>query len=96
MAGLRYLEGVTSLALDGEACTGCGRCVEVCPHGVFAGGEGTVEVADEGACIECGACARNCAVSAVTVRAGVGCAQYFINALLGRRGDSCCCGPDCC
>ena len=29
---------------------------------------------DRGACIECGACARNCEAEAISVRAGVGCA----------------------
>ena len=31
----RYLEDVTTLEYDASKCTGCGRCVEVCPHAVF-------------------------------------------------------------
>ncbi len=32
----QYLKDVVTLDLDSERCTGCGRCVEVCPHAVFA------------------------------------------------------------
>jgi len=32
---MRYLAGVTTLVYAEEKCTGCGRCVDVCPHGVF-------------------------------------------------------------
>ena len=32
---LRYFTSEITLELDSEKCTGCGRCVEVCPHDVF-------------------------------------------------------------
>ena len=32
---MKYLANVTSLAYAADKCTGCGRCVEVCPQGVF-------------------------------------------------------------
>jgi len=32
---VKYLANVTTLKYDSEKCTGCGRCVEVCPRGVF-------------------------------------------------------------
>ena len=31
----RYLENVTTLKLDEDACIGCGMCEVVCPHTVF-------------------------------------------------------------
>ena len=31
----RYIMNGESLTLDADACTGCGICREVCPHGVF-------------------------------------------------------------
>jgi ferredoxin len=86
-----YLRGVTTLRLDAEKCTGCGTCLEVCPHAVLAKQNGKVRIQDRDACMECGACSRNCPVEAITVKAGVGCAAAVINAALGRTGSSCCC-----
>ena len=31
----KYLKNVATLNLSVEKCTGCGRCADVCPHGVF-------------------------------------------------------------
>jgi len=87
--GLRYLSNVVTLRMDEEKCTGCGLCLEVCPHGVFSMDEGHARIQDRDACMECGACALNCPPGALRVRAGVGCA-YAI--LLGRlRGTEPCC-----
>lgn len=33
---MKYLSNVTTLEYSKEKCTGCGRCAEVCPRGVFA------------------------------------------------------------
>jgi NAD-dependent dihydropyrimidine dehydrogenase PreA subunit len=74
MFGLRYLPGVVTLTLDETKCTGCGMCVSVCPHGVFELEDRKAKLVDRDACMECGACARNCAAEAIAVRAGVGCA----------------------
>lgn len=116
----RYLQDVVTLEYDADKCVGCGRCGEVCPHGVFVvraslpltgerakpvlppdapgpsakGSERRrAEIVDRDLCMECGACARNCPVEAINVRAGVGCAQGIIRGALGIGGD-CCCGPD--
>ena len=61
MDGFRYMDGVATLRLADAACTGCGMCEEVCPHGVFAVAEGKARILDRDACMECGACAMNCA-----------------------------------
>ncbi len=96
MFGLRYLEDVVTLRLDQAGCTGCGRCVEVCPHEVFSLEERKARIDDCDACMECGACAKNCPVRVITVDAGVGCASGMINEWLQahniRRvgGGSCC------
>ena len=95
---LKYLENVVTLEFDDTKCTGCGRCTEVCPHGVFALNNGKVKVTDRDACMECGACSRNCAFGALTVTAGVGCAAGIIRGALGIKGKDCCCSNtvDCC
>lgn len=99
MSGLRYYDDVVTLQFDVEKCTGCRRCVEVCPRGVFEMREKRAFVADRGACMECGACERNCAYGAISVNAGVGCAAAIINGWIHGTEPSCDCGGgsnDCC
>jgi NAD-dependent dihydropyrimidine dehydrogenase PreA subunit len=90
---MRYLTDRLTLALDRQACRGCGRCLEVCPHGVFvrAPGERAVRYRDRAACMECGACARNCPAGAVAVEAGVGCATAILRGAVTGT-EECCCG----
>jgi NAD-dependent dihydropyrimidine dehydrogenase PreA subunit len=94
---MKYLKNVVTLRLDRCACVGCGRCVEVCPHGVFTLEGGKALMVDRDAWMECGACARNCAAGALFVKNGVGCAVGILNAKLGRvssccgESQSCCC-----
>lgn len=86
MKGFRYLENVTTLAVDEGKCTGCGFCAQVCPHNVIAVEMKKVRLLDRDACIECGACALNCSSKAISVDAGVGCASGMINEWLRERG----------
>lgn len=95
MKGFAYLKNVATLELMQERCIGCGRCVEVCPHQVFALNERVAAIIDLDACMECGACGRNCPVDAIRVDAGVGCASGMINEWLAERnirrsGGTCC------
>jgi ferredoxin len=89
---VKYLSGVVTLKYFTEACTGCGRCLEVCPRGVFVRSNGKVAVTDAALCLECGACMANCPEGALTVRAGVGCAAAVLNGLLSGGGPNCDCG----
>jgi len=83
---LRFLPG---------RCANCDMCVNVCPHGVFRSGPKRVEIVRGEACMECGACQRNCPTGAVKVDSGVGCAAAMISAALrGKKEVSC--GPECC
>ena len=88
-----YLKDVVTLELDRKKCTGCGMCIQVCPHAVLSLTHGRTRIENRDACMECGACARNCPEGAIGVHAGVGCAAAVINAALGRR-DACCCVVD--
>ena len=72
-------------------------CSRVCPHGVFMPGRETAVLAAPVSCMECGACALNCPVQAITVQSGVGCAWAMISAALrGKDMDSgeCSCGGE--
>jgi len=91
MFGLKYLKNVATLKLDREKCTGCRMCTIVCPHQVFEMNSKIATIVDRNACMECGACARNCAAEAIFVNTGVGCATAVINSKLGRTGTECCC-----
>jgi len=98
MAELRYLPNVVTLVLDREKCTACGKCIEVCPHGVFVVEGRKAMIVDRDACMECGACEINCPVQALSVEAGVGCAAAVITGALWKKEPTCGCsdGSSCC
>jgi ferredoxin len=86
-----YLKNVTTLEVAAEKCIGCGLCLDVCPHAVlYLNEENRVWIRDKDACMECGACSRNCPTEALSVQPGVGCVAAVINAMLGREGSCCC------
>jgi NAD-dependent dihydropyrimidine dehydrogenase PreA subunit len=96
---MRYIESVVTLHFDPEKCNGCARCTQVCPHAVFGFEHARAVMADRGACMECGACARNCEPGAIQVRSGVGCAAGVLAGLLAGGPPTCdCSGNDvsCC
>jgi len=92
MKDWRYIGNGSSLAIGASDCTGCGACVEVCPHEVLAIHGGKAEILERGRCMECGACARNCPFGAISVAAGVGCAAAIINGKLKGTAPDCGCG----
>jgi NAD-dependent dihydropyrimidine dehydrogenase PreA subunit len=90
--GLRYLDGVSTLSLDSEKCTGCRMCIEVCPHGVFElAADKRAHIIDSDACMECGACATNCAWGAISLKPGVGCASAIIHSWIYGGEPTCDC-----
>jgi NAD-dependent dihydropyrimidine dehydrogenase PreA subunit len=92
-----YLKNVTTLSYVAEKCVGCGICEQVCPHGVFEMAEKRARVTDRDLCMECGACALNCAAGAIEVHAGVGCAAAIIKGWITGGEPNCDCGAgDCC
>lgn len=146
---MKYLPNVVTLEIDHAKCTGCGACLEVCPHRVFQlvprpapspkpptearrnpgltalpkpalslqlpnpGPKAShlqidpaapsvvplraplsrkvAAIRDRDACMECGACAKNCPSGAVKVQAGVGCAYAVIRGILTNSPPSCDC-----
>lgn len=87
----KYLKNVVTLKYNSEKCTGCGMCIEVCPHGVFEIADGKAAALDRDACMECGACAKNCPFSAIEVRAGVGCVWAIVRGKLKNGSPDCGC-----
>jgi NAD-dependent dihydropyrimidine dehydrogenase PreA subunit len=71
-------------------CTGCGICVDVCPHAVFTQNGRTVTLDRPSACMECGACQLNCPFNAIKVESGVGCAAAMFRAALLKQKDPTC------
>ncbi len=96
MQEFRHLSGVSTLKLDERACVGCGMCEIVCPHRVMVVENHKAKVVDLDGCMECGACATNCAVNAITVTPGVGCAAAIIKTWLKGKQAPSCSEVDCC
>ena len=96
MNRLTYLKNVNTLQLDNEKCNGCAICTVVCPHAVFVMKEKRAFIQHKNLCMECGACAMNCATGALTVKSGVGCAAGVITGLLRGTEPTCDCGPGGC
>ncbi len=93
MDKLRYIKNVATVEINASACSGCGVCTEVCPHGVIEVRQRKATLVDKDACMECGACMRNCPAQAVKVNTGVGCAAaIIIGAIKGTAPD---CGCSC-
>jgi len=79
-----------TLQFDPAACNGCGMCLAVCPHGVFARNGRAVQLVRPEACMECGACQVNCPTNAISVESGVGCAAAMILAALTGKKEATC------
>jgi ferredoxin len=87
------VSALNTLKFDPELCTGCGMCVDVCPHAAFSLNSHIIRVVRPDACMECGACQVNCPFGAIQVDSGVGCAAAMIRAALTRQKQAeCGCG----
>jgi len=94
---LKYLKDVTTLSLSPENCSGCRKCAEVCPHGVFDFADKRARIAQRDLCMECGACALNCPENVIEVNAGVGCAAAIIMGWFTGKEPTCGCeSTECC
>ena len=93
MRTLKYLKNNT-LHLNDEKCIGCGKCLEVCPHGVFSVDDKKTRIAYKDHCMECGACQKNCPAEAIYVDAGVGCAAAVIIGIFTGSTPVCGCSTE--
>jgi NAD-dependent dihydropyrimidine dehydrogenase PreA subunit len=84
-----------TLSYHPDQCIGCGVCVEVCPHAVFAMNGRKAVLVRQTDCMECGACQVNCPTAAITVESGVGCAAAMISAALRGKKEASCGGEQC-
>ncbi len=82
MPKLKYLRNVVTLQLNQQRCIGCEMCVNVCPHAVFQMEGKKARIVNHDACMECGACAKNCPTMAISVHAGIGCVSAIIKAAI--------------
>ena len=89
---MTYLKNGETLFLNSALCTGCRECIDVCPHAVLTMADGKAVIQDREACMECGACMKNCAAGAIRVKAGVGCAAAVIQGMLRGTEPTCSCG----
>jgi len=76
---------LNTLRYDPALCIGCGMCIAVCPHGVFAENGRVARLVRWEACMECGACQVNCPTGAISVESGVGCATAMMLAALTHK-----------
>lgn len=88
----KYIKNVATLKLDIEKCVGCGLCVTVCPHNVFAIENKKAIIVNKDNCIECGGCMNNCEPKAISVSQGVGWVMAVVKGILTGSGkNSNCC-----
>ncbi len=88
---MKYLKNVATLQIDQSKCTGCGFCLTVCPHQVLGLDSRKAFIRDLDACMECGACQKNCPLGAIKVEAGVGCAYAIFRGMIFGTPPSCGC-----
>jgi NAD-dependent dihydropyrimidine dehydrogenase PreA subunit len=67
LVGGRSLARPTEVVIDAGACTGCRRCVLICPYGVFTMNGGKAVVQNGAACQLCAKCTRRCLPEAITL-----------------------------
>ncbi|MDR0881865.1 MAG: ferredoxin family protein [Candidatus Adiutrix sp.] len=57
-----------SISIDQVACTGCGRCGEICPGSLIrADREGKAEIGQPADCWSCTACLKECPAGAIAL-----------------------------
>jgi NADH:ubiquinone oxidoreductase subunit F (NADH-binding)/NAD-dependent dihydropyrimidine dehydrogenase PreA subunit len=61
-------KGLIKYKIIEERCTGCGRCLKVCPNDAISGEKKKTHLINEGKCVKCGECLTVCKFEAVEVK----------------------------
>ena len=67
-----------SIAINGNKCAGCGRCVKVCPGSLIRIQDGRAVIKREKDCWGCTSCLKECKVQAIS---------FFLGADMGGKGS---------
>lgn len=62
---VKKYEGVVTIEIDEDKCTGAGECVQVCPTTVFEIIDEKSHATNVADCIECCACVDTCPTKAI-------------------------------
>lgn len=54
--------------IDKDSCTGCGICVDECPHNIFKVVDGIAEISRSEDCDGCGNCEEACPNEAIKIQ----------------------------
>lgn len=68
MALKRVTTEAITASVKGEACTGCGTCIKMCPYSAIQKDEKGVAWVNDVLCKGCGVCAASCPEKAITMR----------------------------
>ncbi len=60
-------KALTKLVIEDEPCTGCGKCIKVCPTDAITGELKKTHVLDQDKCTVCGSCVEICPTDAIKV-----------------------------
>ena len=63
----RCLQSLIQYTIDSEKCTGCGRCIRLCPQQAIKGEKNKPAVIELDRCVRCGICREACRFEAVLV-----------------------------
>ncbi len=61
---------LVNIYIDPRTCVGCGKCLEVCPHGCIEGRPGYIHTVDDFDCTKCGECAKVCPNGSLVITTG--------------------------
>ncbi len=64
----RVCKSLIQYWIEGEECTGCGRCLRICPVEAISGAKKEPHIIDLEKCIKCGSCYEVCKFDAVMVQ----------------------------